>query len=260
MAFRPSAPDRNRKHSRGVFEIVDPARDAAMADKRKGKKLPSRFEREMMSNVLRIRMDISANDLWERILSEEDREGLGGDLKGAFKKLGTAGMWMKLRGVSYGRAVAELARVLGHNDEQTHQWLLRELGETDDPSKIVERVIASGALVLIQTSREVHWRGTLINCPWERYRVLWDFFWQLAANAKVGKPLDWMDLGTGNDQQIVAKRKSRLLDPKNGVPADLGDRIVRVGKGTIRLDVPAADIRLFEQSSSGSAREFFPPT
>jgi hypothetical protein len=62
-------------------------------------------------------------------LTEDDRARLGGDLETCWRRLGTAGIWIELCGVSVERAVVEVALSLGYSDDPTAKWLLREIGE-----------------------------------------------------------------------------------------------------------------------------------
>jgi hypothetical protein len=77
---------------------------------------------------LRVKAAVTAARLWERILNDRDRQKLDGDLKQSFGRLGTVGMWMKLRGVSQRRAIVEVAQTLGFLDPPTYQWLSRAIG------------------------------------------------------------------------------------------------------------------------------------
>ena len=60
----------------------------------------------------RVKPFVSAERFWRRMLSEADRRKLGGDLEKAYGRHGTAGMWMKLRGVSIQRGVLDVAHVV----------------------------------------------------------------------------------------------------------------------------------------------------
>jgi hypothetical protein len=76
-----------------------------------------------------IALQVSAEQSWTPVLTETDRKLLGGSLEECWCRLGTAGMWMELRGVSRDRAVIEVALELRFIDERTDKWLLREIGE-----------------------------------------------------------------------------------------------------------------------------------
>jgi hypothetical protein len=104
---------------------------------------------ELHTQYLRVKAEVSAARLWERVLSEEDRQRLGGDLETCYRQLSTVGMWMKLRGVSQARAVADLAHELGFLDQTNYRWLLREIGEVPDaqpPSDLPSWEASSGKL------------------------------------------------------------------------------------------------------------------
>ena len=76
---------------------------------------------------------MSADRLWERVLTDEEQQRLGGNLSDAYYRLSTAGMWMELRGVSVERAIIEVAHELSFLTESNARWLLREIGE-DSPT------------------------------------------------------------------------------------------------------------------------------
>ena len=95
----------------------------------RGRELSPWVADELATQALRIKPRVSAEHLWTRVLTEEDRLRLGGDFENCYPRLGTAGMWMELRGVSEERAVIEVARKLRFLDEESANQLLREIGE-----------------------------------------------------------------------------------------------------------------------------------
>jgi hypothetical protein len=101
-----------------------------------GREITAEVASQLRTQFLRIKAAVSAERLWTRLLTEEDRNRLGGNLEECYSKRGTAGMWMELRGVSAERAVIEVARELSFLDEPTAKWLLREIGE-EMPSPLV---------------------------------------------------------------------------------------------------------------------------
>ena len=94
-----------------------------------GRTLRREVAQELQTQSLRIKPPVAATRLWERVLTEQDRQQLGGSLEQCYPRLGTAGMWMQIRRVSLERAVIEVARELGFLDQPTANWLLREVGE-----------------------------------------------------------------------------------------------------------------------------------
>jgi hypothetical protein len=217
--------------------------------------LSPEVQEEMETNYDRIRPAASAFRLWERVLTEAERQRLGGDLEKVWRQHGTAGMWMQLRGVSLQRAVVDVAYELNFINDRTRRWLLRELGEVpDDPSETLEAAIASGDLVLVENPRAAYWRSQPITVDWEKRSALWIFFWELCKHAKAGKGIDRLTFGTQAHRDIVAKQKTRLF-AEPGFPSDLGKLIKPIGRGTQKLDFPAASIRLFEMSIAEPVRE-----
>jgi hypothetical protein len=147
--------------------------------------LPTRVADLLETSFLRIRPAVSPARLWEQVLTEPERQRLGGDLPSLWRERGTAGIWQKLRGGSWERAVVDVALALGLLDATSARWLLRELREvSDDPNEMIEAARQSTALVLVERPRAVYWKGKPIGVPWERYTALWQFFWELCRQAK----------------------------------------------------------------------------
>lgn len=90
-----------------------------------GRELDHKVVQELQTQSLRIKPPVAAARLWGRVLTERERRQLGGSLEECYARLGTAGMWMQIRGVSLERAVIEVARELGFLDQPTAIWLLR---------------------------------------------------------------------------------------------------------------------------------------
>lgn len=92
--------------------------------------------RELLQDALgRVGAAYAAEHLWQRVLTGKQRRKLGGDLQEAYSRHGTVGMWMQLHPVSRLVAIVQVAYSIGFFDEQTRDFLLRELGEkkpTDD--------------------------------------------------------------------------------------------------------------------------------
>jgi hypothetical protein len=155
-------------------------------------------------------------------------------------------MWRKLRGVSDGRAVVEVAINIDLLTVATGQWLLRELGEiSEDPEEAVLAAAATGDLVLTERPRRAWWQRQLIAINWDDNSALWDYFWELARRGKADQPIDRTMFAEKVHEDFVIKQKSRLLK-MHGFPSGLGDLIQKAGRGTQKLAVPAAHIRIFE--------------
>lgn len=226
-----------------------------MVDGSAARRLSDQAIEEWQTNALTIKAGISASRLWHEVLAAHERAVLGGDLEAAWRYYGTAGMWMKLRGVSAERAVVDVAFELGHLDERKRRWLLRELGEWhDDPEEMLRMAVATGALVLVDGEREVYWQGEPITIDWKLRDVLWNYFWELCRHAKADKGIDHMTFPASNDTAVVTKQKSRL-NSLPGFPASLGDLITPVGRHTQKLDLPPRMIRLFQPTLAGTLRE-----
>jgi hypothetical protein len=216
--------------------------------------LPKRVVDELQTNARHIKAAMSAAWLWERVLTERERQSLGGDLVAAWRRYGTAGMWIQLRGVSAERAVVDVPHALGLITDGTWRWLLRELGEVhDDPEEALQAAVAGGGLVLVEHTRAVYWQGKELAVAWEKHSALWGFFWEVCRQAKAGQAVDHTTLGS-TDVSVVAKQKSRLLGTK-GFPRALGDLIKPAGRYTQKLDLPREQIRIFETVVNETLRE-----
>jgi hypothetical protein len=195
--------------------------------------------------------------LWECVLTQAERRRLGGDLEKAWRQGGTAGMWMRLRGVAVERAVVDVAWELNLMDDCTRRWLLRELGEApDDPEEALQEAIASGAVVLVEQPRAAYWRGQALSVEWGKRSALWNFLWVICEYAKAGKAIDHTTFNAA-DPAIIAKQKSRLRGLR-GFPRSLAALIQPCGRYTQKLNLPPLQIRLFEMTPGETVRERIP--
>lgn len=212
---------------------------------------------EFQTAAARIRAPMAAQRLWERRLTPQDRERLGGDLQQAYFRYGTAGMWAELRGVTPQRAVVEVAKLLGFLCEEDYEWLLCEVGQVVEVEEIMSSAIAAGDLVLVERPRQAYWNGQEIDIDWNRHNALWEFLWELGRNSKAGEPIDALTFGNGTDRNVVTKRKSRL-STMGGCPIDLIDLIESVGRGSQQLSLPRERIRVFELTGVDTLSEWLP--
>jgi hypothetical protein len=209
-------------------------------------------------NATRLKATFSALRLWNRVLTERERQQLGGDLEALYRKHGAAGIWVKLHGVSYERAVVDVAFELNFIDGQTRRWLLRELGElSDDPEETLQAAIKTSSLVLTDRPRTVYWKGEPIEVNWARRSALWEFFWSLCQLTKAGKAMDCTDTGESSAPDAVNKIKHRLVS-EPGFPSDLAALIKPIGRGTQKLHVAPSMIRLLETTSVEANRDWTP--
>jgi len=212
---------------------------------------------ELKVNALRIQPAMCAARLWERSLSQQERERLGGDLETAYRQLGTAGMWATLRGVTRHRAVVEVAQELGFLRTKDYEWLLHEIGEILDAEEALSDAITSGDFVLVERPREAYWDGETIDIDWNQHNSLWEFLWELGRDGKAGQPVDRFTFGESAHRDVVTKRKSRLTNMSE-FPVDLCDLIKVVGRGTQQLELAPERIRIFEASVGDTLREWRP--
>jgi hypothetical protein len=212
---------------------------------------------ELQTAALRIRAGVCALRLWERYLTPEDHERLGGDVQKAWRKYGTAGMWAKLRGVTPQRAVMEVAKLIGLLRDEDYQWLLREIGEVVEVEEAMSAAIADGGFVLVERPREAYWKGERIDIDWNRHSALWEFLWELARSSKSGQSIDALTFGESAGRDVVTKRKSRLSSMEK-FPIDLIDLIEKRGRGSQQLVLPRERIRVFEVTGVESLGEWLP--
>lgn len=213
-------------------------------------------QEELRNCALRIRPLVSAERTW-RDLTPQERERLGGNLESAYKRWGTAGMWVQLRGVTPKRAVVDVAKKLGFVRVDDYEWLLREINEILDVEEAISRAIASGDFVLVERPRAAHWNGEEIQIDWKSQSAMWEFLWELGRSSKAERPIDAFTFGEGKSCDIVTKRKSRLSNMK-GFPIDLIDRIESVGLGSQQLMLPRERIRIFGLTGVDSLDEWLP--
>lgn len=205
----------------------------------------------------RIRCTGSAEQLWNRHLSDQHRQHLGNDLEAAYRARGTAGMWAAVQGISLERAVIEVGHRLNFLTAGDLDWLLQEIGEFSDPEEALTAAIAAGHLVLVEHPRAAYWKENEISIDWHRYNACWEFLWELSCQAKAGQPIDRCTFGASAAEDVIAKRKHRLVAMPE-FPVDLADLMCPVGRGTQTLNLPRERIRLFEQSDSSTLVERCP--
>lgn len=207
--------------------------------------------------VFRIHCPSSAERLWNRCFSDQDRQQLGNDLNAAYRAHRTAGMWATLKGSSLDRAVVDVGYLLNFLTESDFKWLLQEIGEYCDAEEAMTAAIAAGHLVLVERPRSAYWDGQAIAIDWNRENASWEFLWELSRSAKAGHSIDRYSFGESTAMDIVAKRKYRLVNMP-GFPVALTDHIVHAGRGTQSLRYPPERTRIFERSGSGSLVEWYP--
>ena len=210
---------------------------------------------EFQTAEMRIRPWGSAERLWSQCISNLERERLGGELNSLWSQVGTAGIWMRLRGVGWPRAVVEVAREIGFLNENSRDWLLREMGECLSGEEAFAKAIEDGHLVLNEDTHEVFWRGKPIEIDW-KHEMKWVFLWETSRHGKAGRPVDRMTFGNDARRNFVSQSKNTLK--KNGLPLELVDSIQRVGNGTQQLMLPPKEIRIFERHIDNEIKEWHP--
>lgn len=90
--------------------------------------LPPKLSELVLACYLRLQSPAMAERLWQRHLTEEQRQKLGGDLQSAWQQGGVIGMWRRLYDVDENRALVEVARLIGGLGTADYEWACRELG------------------------------------------------------------------------------------------------------------------------------------
>jgi len=80
----------------------------------------------------RINAPMSADRMWQRLLTEKEREPLGASLEVLWSELRTTEIWMRVRGGSFEQAIIEVALGLDLMSTATATWLRRELDLLND--------------------------------------------------------------------------------------------------------------------------------
>ena len=210
---------------------------------------------------LRVQSLPTAQRLWDRVLTVEERHRLGGNLTSAYKSCGgTAGMWMRLRGVSFARAVVEVATQCEHLTSASGNYLLLALGETaDDPDEAIELAKSAGGLVLTESPREAWWKGNRIEIDWMAHDRPWQLLWEFARQTKSDGVVDSIsfEVSATVAQDYLKKLKGHLI-ALDGFPGSLSKVIKSAGRRTYRLTIAADKIRVFARGAGESLREWLP--
>lgn len=218
---------------------------------------PPDVTRELEANYLRISAPLSAQLLWDGVLTPSDRVVLGNDLKEAYAQGGTLGMWKRLRGVSDARAIIDVARELNLIDGLTERRLLGRTGEfSEDPEEALQQALQKADLILTDQPRAVYWHGKAIPIDWDRRPALWNFLWELCCRAKSGRGVDYLDFPGDRKPSYPAKTKSRLTN-LSGFPQNLADLIEPTGHHAQRLRLAPERIRILRTDPREVCREEF---
>lgn len=99
-----------------------------MARQSTGWRQNPRIVEQIENYELRVQSPTVAGLLWERVLTENQRQRLGNNLAACLRHGATVGMWMRLHKVSQPRAILDVAHAIGLLSESDYSWLLREVG------------------------------------------------------------------------------------------------------------------------------------
>jgi hypothetical protein len=222
-------------------------KERAMTDDREEITVSVPADRILNENYLRLRTRACTLLVWERLITEEDRGRFGSDPDEVLARHTAISLWQALHPVSLGRAVIDLAVRLNLMDRNTREWLLREIQEVGEPEEILKTALRSARLVLLESPRAVYWDGTVIRYDWDDHPAVWDYFLTLCEQSAQGRPVDRDNFGEHRADNYHVKMRSRLTT-SHEFPVTLADRIVRVGRGQQKLDLPPTDIRILRLS------------
>jgi hypothetical protein len=210
---------------------------------------------QFLTIQLRIKAELSAHLLWDRVLTPTQQKHLGGNFKFAYQMYGSTGIWMKLHGVTKVRATLDIAKILNILDENTHRWLMRETGELiESLDGVIAQVVPIAIIVFMDRPMQLFWRSALVDIDWTKHNACWTYLWELARVSKQGGVLDYTAFSRDYAKDYLTKMKSRLSQMP-GVPAELIDQIVPAGAGSQQLDVPRDQIRMFWLEETQVVRE-----
>jgi hypothetical protein len=101
--------------------------------------------------------------MWHGLLTEEERQCLGGEWEPLWRKKNAVGIWMQLRGVSQARATVDLAKELNLLSEADHRRLLREIGESQTAVDANPAMPARDRPVWNRDTSQLHYRGEIVR-------------------------------------------------------------------------------------------------
>ena len=216
------------------------------------KNLSTSFERALKlfdETHLKVNSFATAARLWERILTERQRRSLGNTLVEALQNhRNPVGMWRHIHHVTDQRAVIEIGEKVGFLSSSDVDWLLREGGDLPrSPEEALEEAIRRGYLVIVRDTRTVYWKGEIIESDWFKNNESWDFLTTACEQALRGKSIDRCSFGERAAENVVTKKKSRLMQQVPHFPIDLYDAFVSAGRGTQRFNLPANQIHFFDK-------------
>jgi len=211
---------------------------------------------KLRESGMRVQTVAATQLFWDRMLDERDRKRLGNDLEDAQRRFsGPIRMWMHLRGLSQPRSIVEVAFGLNLLSEPDRNWLLREIREGEQTiTDAIETAKQSRALVLIERQREAFWESKKIPVDWHKFSALWTFFGALARQARHNGVVDHTLFGENRNKDYASKTKHRLAG-MDDFPDSLAGKIEPAGRGSVRLDLPSDQIKLFEVETYETLRE-----
>jgi hypothetical protein len=212
--------------------------------------------------------------VWDRMLNDDERRELGGDLPAAYEKYkGTLGIWRAVTKESLPWAVLRTAAGIGLLMDSERAWLelwLRKADPTLPAQRRVEagqenaagpdlnvqirNAIQTHRLVLVHGTgiKLVFWDGRRVAVDWSGSPKLWEFFLTLCENAQRGRQSDWEDFGVPFVQRDTIKHRRSRLGTTPQFPANLNASIVPgEERGTVCMTLASSEIHVRDVGSDG---------
>lgn len=233
-----------------VREESDPVSESAVrGTTTKVVSVPARdpVSQALEDSYLRVCSWTAYKQVWERVLTPQERNAFPDGMAAVWKTQGTIGLWMFLRRCSRMRAVLDLAFRLNFLTETDYQWLLRETREDVENLEVAR---GRFPLVIVESPRAVYWRGAEIDIDWEGSHALWDYFHRVCEQASRGLGADASHFRARCKPEMISHRKCRLVN-HDDFPGELGD-LIRVSGAEHRLHLSPNEIcflRLRSQES-----------
>jgi hypothetical protein len=175
-----------------------------------------------------------------------------------FISLSVIGVWRRLRRCSVPRAVIDIVSSLEGIGTGSRQWLLSEIGEIESSrGDKFDAAVASGALVVTDQPRTVHWKTHEVQVDWDKHQKCWAYMDMLVRATKRQEEVSYVDIGK-KAKPAALKHRKILLKRLTGFPESLRQLIEPSAPYCQKLAIPVEMIRIFEGIGGGEYQEWIP--
>lgn len=191
--------------------------------------------------------------VWSRLLNEEQRRRLGGDLNHVSQYQRLVDEWATMHGIAEEQAALDLSYKLDHLTQTEYEfWTTYVSGvEQLGGSRVNEAICRMGLVLVDQSERVAYWRGDIIPITWSQHAAWWEFLWELA---NISQSNGWLDERCFDDSvtwKALRDRKSDLTQHEN-FPIRLDNAIEsRREEHGYRLALAREPIELFRRNGDG---------